>query len=436
MAYNTLGSLISATQSGGGLSFTQTWAYDTRERVCRHVTPETGATLYLYNAANQVSALSRGEAAGAACGSLTTAARINYVYDTLGRVSAINYPSGTASTSLSYDANANLTQASRGGAVWTYLYDNADRLTRETLAIDGRSYQTDYAFNPNGALVSQTTPGGRTVSYQPDGLGRATRASDASRIYASNAAYHPSGGLTALSFGNGHAFTASYNARQLMTAMQVSGGGTTAISFAYNHDARGRITSITDLAVTGQNRAFTYDQLGRLTTATGPWGSGSYTYDALGNLTTRTLGSRVVEMQYDASNRLHRHRDTADGHVWRNYAYDSRGNVTNNGTIGFTYDRAERPVSISGAASGSFVYDAHGRRVKQVTGGQTIYSVYSAGGTLLYRDNAATSTATDYIRMSAERHRARTRVRRGMDPRRPSRQPGGGHQRRRRRALA
>jgi len=66
--------------------------------------------------------------------------------------------------------------------VWSYVYDKADRLTRETLAIDGRSYQTDYAFNPNGAMISQTTPGGRTVSYQPDGLGRATRASDASRI--------------------------------------------------------------------------------------------------------------------------------------------------------------------------------------------------------------------------------------------------------------
>jgi hypothetical protein len=87
-------------------------------------------------------------------------------------------------------------------------------------------------------------------------------------------------------------------------------------------------------------------------------------------------------MQYDASNRLHRHRDTADGNVWRNYAYDSRGNVTNNGSISFTYDRAERPVSISGGASGTFVYDAHGRRVKQVTGGQTIYSVYLSGGTL------------------------------------------------------
>jgi len=71
-------------------------------------------------------------------------------------------------------------------------------------------------------------------------------------------------------------------------------------------------------------------------------------------------------------------------------------------------DRAERPVSISGGASGSFVYDAHGRRVKQVVGGQTIYSVYSASGTLLYRDNAATSTATDYIRMGG---RAIARVR-------------------------
>jgi len=68
---------------------------------------------------------------------------------------------------------------------------------------------------------------------------------------------------------------------------------------------------------------------------------------------------------------------------------------------GFVYDRSERPVSISGAASGSFVYDAHGRRVKQVLAGETTYSVYGLDGTLLYRDNASTGEETDYIAMGS-----------------------------------
>ena len=181
--------------------------------------------------------------------------------------------------------------------------------------------------------------------------------------------------------------------------MRVARTGATAIDLSYTHDVLGRVDTITDAAVAGQNRGFGYDGLGRLTSATGPWGTGSFTYDALNNLTRKTLGTRVVEMNYNSANRLYRHRDTAAGNVWQDYSYDSRGNVTDNGPITFTYDRSERPVSISGAATGSFAYDAHGRRVKQTIGGETIYSVYSRGGTLLYRHNVTTGEATDYIRM-------------------------------------
>lgn len=89
-----------------------------------------------------------------------------------------------------------------------------------------------------------------------------------------------------------------------------------------------------------------------------------------------------------------------DGSAWKAYAYDARGNVSDGDRLTFTYDAAEQPTSMSGAASGSFTYDGNLKRVKQVIDGETIYSVYSLPGALLYRDNVTTGEATDYVRVA------------------------------------
>ena len=59
-------------------------------------------------------------------------------------------------------------------------------------------------------------------------------------------------------------------------------------------------------------------------------------------------------------------------------------------------------MSLGGAASGAYVYDGNLKRVKQVVDGETIYSVYSQSGAILYRDNATTGVATDYIRAAGK----------------------------------
>jgi YD repeat-containing protein len=117
-------------------------------------------------------------------------------------------------------------------------------------------------------------------------------------------------------------------------------------------------------------------------------------HDLLNNIREKALGLRTVELQYDASGRLDRYRDTDAGFTWRDQAYDGRGNVTSDGVHGFSYDRSGQPYAISGGASGAFVGacpraslkldpgDAHRRRVKQTLDGETIYSVYGLDGTL------------------------------------------------------
>jgi hypothetical protein len=80
----------------------------------------------------------------------------------------------------------------------------------------------------------------------------------------------------------------------------------------------------------------------------------------------------------------------------------SRGNVTQDGIHGFTYDFANQPTAISGADTGTYSYDGNLKRVKQVGGGQTIYSIYDRSGALLTRDNATTATKTDYLALAGQ----------------------------------
>ena len=72
----------------------------------------------------------------------------------------------------------------------------------------------------------------------------------------------------------------------------------------------------------------TYDGVGRLKTANGPWGSGIYNYDTLGNIYQKVEGSRTVDIAYDLPfNRVSSVGDTAVSSNRRTYGYDNRGNT-------------------------------------------------------------------------------------------------------------
>ena len=377
---------------------TQRYYYDSRLRLCRHSVPESGDTLYQYDNANQLIGVGRLQVLGSGCGSLPAAAKVARSYDAMGRVRFVNFPDSAPDITISYDANGSVTRVLRGATDWTYRYNDVDLLTEETLKIDGRTYRTGYSYNTGGNVVSQTTPDLRTVTYAPDGFGRATKASVGGNNYASNVRYHPTGDISQFTYGNGHQFTQTLNSRQQIASMRAQKGSTRAMYFTFGYDKNNRITSINDYAVSGRNRTFSYDALGRLIGSNGPWGSGSFVYDPLGNLRRKSLGSHVVQLQYDGNNRVSRVHDSAAAGGWRNYAYDQRGNTVSDGRMTFVYDRADQPRSIYGSATGTFVYDGNLKRAKQTLNGKTIYSVYSKSGALLFRDKVTDAKRIDYIR--------------------------------------
>lgn len=389
------------TQNGYSVDYTTYNYYDAQRRLCRSITPEAGHTLFAYNNANELTSSQQGAAAGTNCVAPSGAAAVTLSYDAMGRLITTDFAdAGTPDITRSYDLNGNLLSIVRGTAAWSYLYNSLNLPTREALVVDGRTYQTDHSYNAAGSLTQTAYPGGPTILYSPDALGRPSALQrSGGGSYATSLSYHANGAVAAFTYGNGFVFSQTLTNRQMPLAIRAINGAANAVDLTFGYDANNRIISITDGADAGNNRAFTYDGLGRLLTASGQWGSGAFVYDAVGNLRRQQLGARVIETQYDsATNRLSQVRDTATGNVWASYTYDGRGNATTDAVRGqaLGYDYSNQPTTIG---SGTYVYDGHLRRVRQVVNGETIYSVYGLNGDLLHRDNITTGDRVSYLRV-------------------------------------
>ena len=140
-----------------------------------------------------------------------------------------------------------------------------------------------------------------------------------------------------------------------------------------------------------------YDALDRLISEVTPQGSVTYAYDAAGRRTSMTVsGQSTVNYSYDNANHLtqiaqgsatvtivpdadgRRQSLTLPNGVSMNYGYDAASQLLGityklgaDGTNTYTWNARNQLVSISGAVSASFQYDAFGRRVSKTIGATT-----------------------------------------------------------------
>ncbi|PCK33200.1 hypothetical protein CEX98_03110 [Pseudoalteromonas piscicida] len=161
----------------------------------------------------------------------------------------------------------------------------------------------------------------------------------------------------------------------------------------------GNVTSILDWVQPDYNLSLSYDGLHRLTSVEGGTAIGNSTiaYDALGNIESYTSKDRNLTYTYDRqTNRLSSVTGAGTNGKYANLAYDTRGNITNNGTYQLSFNIANQLTS---AKNNTYLYDGHNRRVKQVEQSGTSYSLYSQDGTLLYREkgNTITGEGVNYI---------------------------------------
>ncbi len=171
--------------------------------------------------------------------------------------------------------------------------------------------------------------------------------------------------------------------------------------FQYGYDRNGNVLYKNNLVITAQSELYHangaiagYDNLNQLSsfargtltdinsdgipdTIASPSQSQSFTPDGQGNFTTVTTNGTGVTRTYDKQNEL-----TAVGST--GLTYDAAGNIkTDELNRTYIYDAWNRLISVSGAGTpstpqASYAYDALGRRIKEISGGQTRELFYSA----------------------------------------------------------
>ncbi|MGY0799872.1 hypothetical protein ACW7G0_12565 [Lysobacter sp. A286] len=194
--------------------------------------------------------------------------------------------------------------------------------------------------------------------------------------YNASGHYHPNGAIGQFTYGNGIQHTLAQNARGLPDRSTDAYGSTRFLDDGYDYDANANVAGISDGATAAQrgNRTMSYDGLDRLTATTSPmFGTATYAYDVLDNLTGLSIGgakARDHSYCYDAHWRLTNVKTGGcGGSTVIGLGYDVQGNVANkNGsTFAFDYGNRLRTSTVGGTAS--YVYDGHGRRVRDAVAG-------------------------------------------------------------------
>ncbi len=187
-------------------------------------------------------------------------------------------------------------------------------------------------------------------------------------ILVKNVAYHPSGQVKSMTYGDSQSTATTVTFDDRARAKNVSAGaGSTVTGLAYAYDGVDNVTSFGNDAVRGSSRTMTYDKLDRLLTTTAPslWGTAVYDYDALGNRILKSVGSYTSSYTYDSSNRL------ASATI----------NTDVIAPMTFTWDAPGRLASSSDGTT--YFYDGRGHRIEKVGPSQTTLYHYDPAGRVL-----------------------------------------------------
>ncbi|HSC72098.1 MAG TPA: RHS repeat-associated core domain-containing protein, partial [Candidatus Methylomirabilis sp.] len=308
-------------------------------------------------------------------------------------------PGGTVT--FTYDADGVNGKGRRTGMTdfaggESYVYDALGRLSQTTRIIDGVAYTTATTYTPFGAPLTLRYPDAETLTshYTTGQLTALT--SSTGGTYASGIAYNAAGQLTELTYGNGAVTKRTYEETTLRLASIRTNEGALQ-NLHYTYDNVGNVTKIEDYQdpTHAHDQNFTYDELNRLTTASGPYGTHNFSYSSIGNILTKEGVTYTYGATMQTCNRVMPHAVTATSDGQR-YSYDCNGNLLADSERTLTWDADNRPSFITrGEATTSFLYSGDGVRVKKTGINATIRYV---GG---FEDHVTDSSTTKHIRVGS-----------------------------------
>ncbi len=429
--YDVLNNLTQVVQGAQ----TRSYSYDGLGRRTSMITPEAGTTNLKYTKADGTT-LCSGDPGGVCRRQDARGVWTTYTYDALSRLTQVSYNVGTTgvpatpTVTLTYDeggatgnALGRLTTMTDGVGSEKYQYDGLGRVTQVQKTVGTTTYTTGYQLNVAGELTQITYPSGHVVQQSYDAIGRlcevapqSTGCGSSTSPYANSYSYNAAGHVTGFNYGNGVAASFSYSPNRLqLTNLSYTKGTQTlfSLSYLYQQDStncpsgttgnNGQVQCMTDTLDSGRTVSYTYDVLGRLSTAVSNGSAGfpkwglSWNYDRYGNRLAQTVtAGSGPSNSLSFANPGGAQRNQPDG-----YPFDLGGNMLNDGYNTLAYDAEDRLISSTNQTWGTstYTYDGKGIRVKKVSGGTTTVYIFSGGKDIAEYDNGAgvASPSREYI---------------------------------------
>ncbi|WP_025228736.1 RHS repeat-associated core domain-containing protein [Fimbriimonas ginsengisoli] len=345
LGYNADGLLTSITN---GRNFTRTFRYTPRGEFYSSLLADNSCEYAAYNASGAYSQRTN-----------PLGDQIKYTYDSMGRLTKVDYPTGvdttfgygsyntphppvksmtdaTGSHSWVYNYRGEVTQFVSPQGTINYTYDSLGR--RVTMQEAGVG-TTTYSYNTQQQLGSFVNAQGKTTTLLYDSAGRISRRTHSNGTYS----------------------TFAYDTRGRSSQIEHRKADNTVIrTEAYFYDAASNLSS---KIAGGVQTTYGYDSLDRLTSENKTGYSASYTYDGNDNRLTRTVNGVVESYTYDGADKLL--SITWPGSS-KTFSYDLAGRTTQvstpSTTTNLSYDYDDR-LTYCSTYSTNFTYNGANARV-------------------------------------------------------------------------
>ena len=398
-AYDIFGNVTSIDGPLAGTADTSGFQYDANGQLTMSISPDPDgagalkmrAQRFTYDANGNVTKVEAGTTTSltGTFTPVTSGERVERTYDSIGRKITDALVSGTGTSALtqySYDSKGRLSctaqrmnpsvfgslpsDACTLGTAGSFgpdritksIYDNADEVTQVQIAVgttDAANERT-LTFSANGELATLKDAENNLTTYAYDGFDRLSQtrypnptkgSGTSSSTDYGQLGYDAGSNVTSRRLRDGATINYTLDNLGRPTLKDLPG---TEPDVSYSYDNLGRLTSASE---TGNALSFTYDALGRNLTETGPQGTVTSAYDLAGNRTQLTYPGTGLFVNYDylttgEVSKVRENGATTGIGVLATFGYDDTGNRTSltygNGVVQtYGYDPVSRLTTLT-----------------------------------------------------------------------------------------